>query len=253
MIDLEKAKSEFERYSNTYDREEYKIESKHNHSYRVMDLCGEIAEKMGLSKEEADLARLIGLLHDIARYDQWTNYKSYNDLNSFDHGDKGVEILSNNDYLRWYIDDEQYDDIIKCAIKNHNKYILDTEGMDEKQILFSKIVRDADKIDILYESVEYFWIEDGRIDAINKSYVSKDYYSQITNFEPIKAKKTGSPLDDVVIILGFIFDLNFKSSKEIIIEKDYINKLYNRFNFEMDNTKMQMGTIKDLCDREIRK
>ena len=59
MIDLEKAKNEFERYSNTYDREIYKIESKHNHAYRVMDLCGEIAEKLELSKEEVSIDDLI--------------------------------------------------------------------------------------------------------------------------------------------------------------------------------------------------
>ncbi len=253
MIDLEKAKNEFERYSNTYDRDVYKIESKHNHAYRVMDLCGEIAEKLELSKEEADLARLIGLLHDIARYDQWTKYETFKDAKSFDHGEKGVEILSDNDYIRWYIEDSQYDDIIKAAIKNHNKRKLDPEGLNEKQLLFAKILRDADKIDIMFEATEYFWVDDGAVEAINKSYVSKDYFSQITNFEPIQSKPTGSPLDDVAIVLGFIFDMNFKCSKDIIITNDYINKLYGRFNFEMDNTKMQMGIIKDLCDREIRK
>lgn len=252
MIDLEKAKNEFERYSNTYDREEYKIEGKHNHSLRVMEISGKLAERLGLNEEEQKLAQLIGLLHDIARYDQWTNFQTYNDMLSFDHGEKAVEILTDNDYIRWYIEDNQYDDIILKAIKNHNKYQVD-ENLNETELLYANIVRDADKIDILYEASETFWIADGVIDDINRSYVSKDYYAQITDRKQIRVKANHSKLDDVAVVFGTIFDLNYKVSKEIILENDYINKIYNRFDFKMENTQRQMGTIKDLCDREIRK
>ncbi len=49
--------------------------------------------------------------------------------------------------IRDFIQDNQYDDIIKVAILNHNKYKLETKGLTEKQILHSKIIRDADKTD----------------------------------------------------------------------------------------------------------
>ena len=31
------------------------------------------------------------------------------------------------------------------------------EGLDKEELLFSKIIRDADKLDILYEGVEIYW------------------------------------------------------------------------------------------------
>ncbi len=253
MIDIEKAKKEFDRYVNNYDMSQYRIESKYKHSYRVMEICGEIATRLGLSEEEIELAKLIGLLHDIGRFDQWAQYGSYNDFKSFSHGEKGAEILKDNDYIRWYIEDDSYDDIILYAVRKHGIFVIDDEVADEKSLLFLKIVRDADKIDIFYEANEIFWPNESDVEAINNSYVSKDYYLQIMKCKPVKSKENESALDPIVRFLGFIFDFNFKASKDIIIENDYLNKLYGRFKFKMDNTKMQMGNIKDLCDREIRK
>ena len=253
MIDLEKAKSEFERYTSNYDKNIYRISSKYSHSYRVMSICEEIATRLGLSQEEIELAQLIGLLHDIARFDQWVQFETFSDSKSFNHAEKAVEILKDNDYLRWYIEDAEYDDIILKSIENHNKFIVEYDGMTEKEQLFTKIVRDADKIDILYEATEIFWPEDSDVEEINNSYVSKEYYLQVMERKQIKHKDNESPLDKVAIILGLIFDINFRESKEIVIERDYINKIYARFHFKMDNSKMQMGNIKDLCDREIRK
>ncbi len=253
MIDLDKAKKEFDRYVNNYDMSQYKIESKYRHSYRVMEICGQIAKRLELPDEEIELAKLIGLLHDIGRFDQWTQYGTYKDLISYNHGEMGAEILKNNNYLRWYIEDNSYDDIILYAVKNHGAFTIEDKEADEKTMLFLKVVRDADKIDIFYESVEIFWPNESDVEAINNSYVSKDYYLQIMKCEPVRSKATESALDPVVRILGFVFDFNFKVSKDIVIENDYLNKLYGRFKFKMDNTKMQIGSIKDLCDREIRK
>lgn len=36
------------------------------------------------------------------------------------------------------------------AIKNHNKYKIE-DGLTSKEEFFAKLIRDADKIDILYE------------------------------------------------------------------------------------------------------
>ena len=43
-------------------------------------------------------------------------------------------------------------------LDKHNKYEIE-DGLDDRQMLFAKIIRDADKIDIFYEAVELFWDE----------------------------------------------------------------------------------------------
>lgn len=152
-INLEQAKEEFIKYTEKYDLKNENIERKQLHSLRVMEISRQIAEGLELSQEEIELATLIGLLHDIARFEQYTKYNTFRDLESIDHGDLGAEILKNE--IRKYIENKEFDKIIIKAVKNHNKFKIE-DGLTTKEELFSKIIRDADKIDIFYESVEIF-------------------------------------------------------------------------------------------------
>ena len=52
-----------------------------------------IASSIGLNEEKINLAKLIGLLHDIARFEQYTRYQTFRDIESIDHGNLGAEIL----------------------------------------------------------------------------------------------------------------------------------------------------------------
>ena len=178
MIDIEKAKNEFIKYVSNYDMNEKRIKSKYEHSFRVMENSRKIAESLNLNKEDIALATLIGLLHDIARFEQWKKYRVYNDKFSFDHGDKGAEFLEQNNFIRNFILEDKYDNIIKLAIKNHNKFKIDESITDEKTLLHCKIIRDADKLDIFYEAQTIFWdTEEIRIE-IGNSDISDSYFNQ---------------------------------------------------------------------------
>ena len=167
IVNLEKAKTEFLKYTENYDLTNENIRRKQGHSIRVMNISKQIAVELNLSDDQIQIAALIGLLHDIARFEQYTQYQTYNDNRSFDHGDYGVEILNKD--MRKYIKTDKYDKLIKMAIKNHNKFEIE-EGLNEEESLFAKIIRDADKIDILYEAVSMFW--NGEEKDINNTEIS---------------------------------------------------------------------------------
>lgn len=131
MIDIEKAKKEFMNYANNYDKENRKIILKISHSFRVMEQSKKIAESLSLDDEQVNLATLIGLLHDIARFEQMRRFGTYVDSKSIDHGDLGAEILSDKNFIRKFIDEDKYDYIIITAIKNHNKFKIQ-DGLSEK-------------------------------------------------------------------------------------------------------------------------
>ena len=156
MINLEKANKEFIKYTNKFDVQNYNIQRKVDHSIRVMNLSKRMAENLNLEQEEVELATLIGLLHDIGRFEQYNIYKTYNDLKSIDHGEAGVEILEDNEYIRKFVEDNRWDPIIKKAIVNHNKYELE-KGLSEQEKSFCNIIKDCDKIDILYLGTEVYW------------------------------------------------------------------------------------------------
>lgn len=244
---LEKAKEKFIKYTENYDLTNDKIKGKQIHSLRVMKISRQIAERLELSQEEINLATLIGLLHDIARFEQYTKYNTFKDLESIDHGDFGAEILQKE--IRKYVETNQYDDIIIKAVKNHNKYKIE-DGLTEKEELFSQIVRDADKIDIFYESVVMFW--KGKEEEVENSVISKNTVEQFQNFVQIKSQKIESKIDNVIKVIAFIFDLNFKPSFQILEEEDYINKILNRYDFKDENTKQKVEEIRKIANEYVR-
>ena len=138
---------EFLKYVNRYDNSDKDILLKRRHTLRVMGLSEKIAEKINLSTEEVELAKLCGLLHDIGRFTQIQDFNTYNDLISLDHGDLGAEILKKDNYIDKFTNKNQ-DSILK-VVKYHNKYRV-PKTLNEKNRLLTKIVRDADKIDILF-------------------------------------------------------------------------------------------------------
>lgn len=248
-INLEKAKEEFLIYTKNFDLSNENIKRKQLHSLRVMQISEEIAKNLNLKKEDVELAKLIGLLHDVARFEQYTKYQTYNDSISFDHGDYALKILEKD--IRKYIQTDEFDEIIKKAIKNHNKYKIE-EGLNSKEELFAKIIRDADKIDILYESGEIFW--KGLEKEIEESKISEEIFKSIKEKRLVKRSKDlkFTKVDSVVVNIAFIFDLNFTISYKIIYEKDYINKILNKYDIKDEKTRKEYNEIKEIINNYLR-
>ena len=76
-IDFKVAKQAFESYLDEYDREDDKIQLKIVHTYCVVDAAEEIATRMHLREEDVQLAKIIGLLHDIGRFEQIKRFHSF--------------------------------------------------------------------------------------------------------------------------------------------------------------------------------
>ena len=107
MIDIKKVQESFNKFTDSYDLSEYNKNRKYHHSYRVQSISKELAQNLVLDEDSINLAASIGLLHDIGRFEQLDKYMSFDDLNTFDHGDYGADFLSKN--LRNFIDDDKYD------------------------------------------------------------------------------------------------------------------------------------------------
>ncbi len=123
MIDLQYAKKAFENYLNDYDRKNEKIKLKIVHTYGVMECSKKNAEDMKMSAEDCELAQLIGLLHDIGRFEQLKCYNSF-EPGTMDHAAFGVRILFEERLIRRFVEEDKWDEIIKTAIGHHSDYCL---------------------------------------------------------------------------------------------------------------------------------
>lgn len=149
MINLTKLYTWLEQYIQAYYTEDQfimeRVLLKQEHSKRVADNAVTLARNLGLTARQQTLAETIGLLHDVARFRQITEYRTFVDADSFDHGDVGVEVLAATAVLQEFSPAEQ--ETIRFAIKAHNKMLI--PPANDEQRLFAKIIRDADKLDIL--------------------------------------------------------------------------------------------------------
>ena len=121
------AKKEFEHYLDGYDRNNDKVRLKIIHTYGVVHDMEDICRRMNLSLEDTELAKIIALLHDIGRAEQ---YRS-----GIPHDEAGAQIAEQ--ILRELSFDPSEIQEITSAIREHrNAARSDT---------LSSLIYDADK------------------------------------------------------------------------------------------------------------
>jgi len=223
------------------------------HTYHVVDNAMMIAKKLELSEEDIQLAGLIGILHDIGRFDELENLKMFDSVGN-DHAMFASKLLFDEGIISNFTDTNKYNNIIKKAIENHNKKTIE-DGLSERELLHSKIIRDADKLDNyrvkIEEKIENIFpgICSGNED-IETSPISDVVYNSIIKEECVDTKDRKYPLDYWVCILGFTFDIYFKETIEIIKDNDYINNLVDRFNYTISKDKM--NEIRNIINNYIK-
>lgn len=255
MIDIKKAKIAFKDFLEQYeDKEHVSFKLKVAHTYHVAENAREIAEELKLNEEEIKLAELIGLLHDIGRFEE---LKITNELNSvkFNHAMHGSKMLFEQGLIKNFIEDRQYDEIIKKAIENHSKLEIE-KGLDERTLLHSKIIRDADKLDNYRvkkeESIEaIFPTRVNKKEDMEESLLSDKVYSAVLNKKCVDIHDRVTPLDFWVCILALTFDLNFDVTYKIVKENDYINVLIDRFDYKDKETKEKMENMREIINKFI--
>ena len=230
---MQEAIDKFTEYTNNYLEYGDMIKLRINHTLRVVDLCEKIAKSLNLTEEEIYISKIIGLLHDIGRFEQWKQYNTFRDRDSVDHADFGVEILTKDNFIRNFIEDDKYEDIILKCVKYHNKYSV-PEEFDEKTTMFVKLIRDADKIDILYmRSTQELKID------IDENYINNDIYNTLINKKSINLKDIKTKTDRLGITLGFIFDVNYKESFHILKETKHMDKIIDIYKEKTSNLKLK--------------
>ena len=253
MIDIENCKNEFLKYTKGFNLQNEGIKRKQLHSLRVMEESKKVAEALKLSEEKVELAELIGLLHDIGRFEQYNRGNTYLNEMLLDHANLGVEVLVKDDYIKKYTNNENYISIILTAIKNHNKFKIE-EDLNEEELLFAKLIRDADKLDILYEGTQIYWNTQREKESVENSKISVKIEQQFKAERPVKkyGNERNDTVDGLLILLSYIYDINFKETLRIINKEDYVNKILNRFEFKDDKTKEQIENLRKILLRYIK-
>ena len=239
-IERERVRETFREYTDAYDATDEKIKLKIDHTYRVAELCERIAKAEQMEKTEVDLAWLLGMLHDVGRFEQLRRYGTFSDADSIDHAALGADILfggplsAGKGLIRTYVDDAAEDEVIETAIRVHSAYRI-PEGLAPRTEKLCHILRDADKIDILQVNVDV------------TPAVMDSFYEHHATLRSIKR----TPVDHVVGHISLVFELVFPESVRIVKEQGYLEKLLH---FESRNaaTNAQFAELRVEMERYLK-
>jgi len=198
------------------------------HTHNVCENIIRIAKEELLNHDEIMLAEASALFHDIGRFEQYRKYKTFNDGISVNHGKLGAEVLRDKKILKNLPPDEE--NLVIHTVKFHNVFAI-PKIADYRKILFLKLVRDADKLDIWHVFNEYYESsEDERasvaahglpdLPKYSESILSCIYNKKMASFNDVKT------LNDFKLLqLSWVYDLNFNASFRLLHKGDYIRKI----------------------------
>lgn len=243
-IDFKVAKAAFEKYLDEYDRTDDKIHLKIVHTYCVVECAEEVATRMHLGQEDIQLAKIIGLLHDIGRFEQIRRFHSF-EPGTMDHAVYGAELLFGKEQMiRRFVKEDSFDRLIETAIAKHSDFRL--EGItDERTLLHARLIRDADKLDNcrvkLEESMETLLDMDE--ETVGASEISPNVWASCLTEESVLSADRVTGMDYWMSYLALYFDINFPETYQIIRENNYIDRIAARVSYSREDTKEKVAHL----------
>ena len=250
--DFDAAKAAFEAYLDEYDRADDKIHLKIVHTYGVVDAAEDIARRMGLGEEDVQLAKVIGLLHDIGRFEQIKRFDSF-EPGTMEHAVYGAQLLFGPEkMIRRFVKDDRFDSLICTAIEKHSDFKL--EGIHDARTLFhAKLIRDADKLDNcrvkLEASVEAMLGVSEK--AAGEGLISPAVWESCLRRESVLSADRHVPVDYWVSYLAQYYDINFPETCEIIEEEDYITRIAGRLTYQEQDTRTKLHILTEDLNRYL--
>jgi len=256
---LEKIRVWFDDYvAGFYSDDEFvnaNIELKEKHSRRTCEETLGLAEELGLTDNQKRIADAIALLHDVGRFEQFVKYRTYNDPRSVNHCLLGMEVLRQRKVLEQV--DSKERELIEKAIEYHGLKELPGD-LDGECLLFSQLIRDADKIDVLYVVTEYYrqYRDNPEEFMLKLDFPDEPGYSAEVVGGVLCGRRIGNSelrtLNDTKLCqLGWVYDVNFAATLKRIRQRRFLEQIIDFLPRTEDIEKVK-AKIFEYVDRRIK-
>ncbi len=122
------------------------LDLKEEHTARVGAVMDRLTGELHLSENTRLIAAATALFHDLGRFPQYHRYRTFRDSDSENHAKLSIRELTRHRVLHTLEPAERH--LIGRAVIYHNRLHL-PDHLDPVTLLHSRLLRDADKVDIL--------------------------------------------------------------------------------------------------------
>lgn len=207
------------------------IKLKYDHTLRVCDEAAFIGKKLGLDENSMVIAEITALFHDVGRFEQYRRFRTFSDKKSVNHALFGVEILKDHKVLDFL--EPSCEKLITDVVRHHNVATL-SDDLDSVTMFFSRLVRDADKLDIWFILTEYYRMKKAgetnetiELDLPDTPGVSDTILDNLLKGEVVLYNNMKNLNDFKLFQAGWVNDLYFLPAFEKMYEMDYLGKIQN--------------------------
>lgn len=211
----------FYKITNSYDVSNPNIVRKIIHSYDVAKICYSIASCLNLEEKDREFCYLMGLFHDLGRFEQWKIYNTYNDKESIDHGELSKAMLEKLDCKKIFSlnADEEY--ILMESIRYHTK---DYSGDDEYLAKYIRILKNADAYSNVFSTAS----------GMQQIFIDGDGYNSeilndFSNQQKLNKYNYNSKLDRALMLAACLYYVDYDFLRKEIISNNYIDIVYETF------------------------
>jgi len=230
--DVQHLKNWFSNYVKTFKHGDKNFQEnialKEKHTRKVCKEILNIGEQLGLNNDELLLSEVIALFHDIGRFEQYARYNTFVDGKSENHAELGVKILKENKVLNRL--DDSMQNLILRTISYHNRAALPEDETDTC-LFFSRLLRDADKLDIWRVVTDYYNRGNGKRNGAielglpDTAGFSDEVYQDLMNKRIVDIKHLQNLNDFKLLQMGWVFDINFEPTFRYIQSRRYVEKI----------------------------
>ncbi len=204
------------------------FKTKIEHTMVVCREIGQLGQEMHLDQDGIILARIMGLFHDVGRFEQVRRFGTFMDRSSLDHGKLGEQILRENQVLD-QLDHEQQELVFK-AVRYHNRKELPPVE-DEAFIFFTSLLRDADKLDI-YRVVRDRLAGDEQSGTGAPSRAkpchgscSQKVLQSLEEGRIVDSEEIKSDTDYALLLISWVYDIHYAQTARRLQTRGYITRL----------------------------
>ena len=230
--ELELLKDWFTNYTKKFQLDDKDINKnlklKQEHTLRVCREIVGLGKELNLTEEQLCLAETMALFHDIGRFEQYTKYRTYLDMKSENHAELGVKVLTRNQVLKNTCEEERL--LIEKAISYHNRKELPVNESEEC-LFFSKLLRDADKLDIWKVVIDYYKRKTGEENGAivfglpDTEDFSGDAINNLISHKLVDVNQIRCVNDFRLLQISWIYDINFIPTFRRIRERKYLQTI----------------------------
>ena len=201
---------------------------KEEHTHNVCANIIRVAAEEGLEDERLLLAETTALLHDVGRFEQYHQFRTFRDSVSVDHAALGAEIIREIDLLADLFPHER--DVVNHAVESHNVFLIPEDIVGE-QLFYLRLLRDADKLDIWRVFIENYELPvEKRSEVVELGFpdqpvCSPDVLENIVHNELVPLSSARTLSDFKLLQLSWVYDLSFTESFRVVAEKDIVRRI----------------------------